>query len=251
MKQNLVHQRTLLLAILVAAILMAALPLANASGVTCRRGDGCLNAWDSYDWSANYGPPYSSIPNDSIAYSNSGVPAQVHFAGGWDGERRDEGSDWVGGWWGNFAPGDALLWTASAGPLTFTFQFPIAGVGANIQLDSFSTFTALIQAFDLHGNLIDSFSEIGESNHNDDGSAIFIGLFDRQSRIKSVEFSITSCPGNCDDFAINQMDILTGGCFGPYCGPPVPEPASLLLVATAWFGLAGFLRKRIGRHWGI
>ena len=249
MKQTSAHQRTLLLIMLVAATFLAALPFASASGITCRRGDGCLNAWDSFDWFTNYGPPFSRIPNDSIAVSNRWVEAQVHFAGGWEGQRRDQDN----GWMGNFAPGDALLWTnyPGQGPLTFTFQFPVAGVGANIQSDSWGAFTALIQAFDINGHMIDSFSENGDSNSNGDGSAIFIGLFDRQSPIKSVTFSITSCTQECNDFAINQMDLLYGGCIGPECVNPEPEPASLLLVGSGLFGMAGFLRKRIGRHFGI
>ena len=84
------------------------------------------------DWTTNYGPPFSSIPQDSIANSNGGNTAQVHFAGGANGERRDQGN----GWGGNFAPGDELLWTAGDnGPLTFTFGDTVSGVGANIQAD--------------------------------------------------------------------------------------------------------------------
>ena len=237
MNEKLVQKR-MLLVLLAAAMVMAMTSFASASGVTCRTGTGCLNGTDSFDWTTNYGPPFSSIPQDSIANSNGGNTAQVHFAGGANGERRDEAN----GWGGNFAPGDELLWTGGEnGPLTFTFGNAVSGVGANIQADFFGAFTALIQAFDANGNLIDSFSEDGNSNSNNDGSAIFIGLANDPG-IKSVTFSLTSCALECGDFAINQLDTTAGG------GGGVPEPASLVLMGSGLFSLAGIARKRLGKR---
>ena len=236
MSETLVQKRVLLV-LLAAAMVVTMTSFASASGVTCRTGTGCLNGTDYYDWTDNYGPPFSSIPNDSIATSNGGLETTVHFTGGANGERRDQGN----GWNGNFTNGDELLWTAGDnGPLTLTFASPISGVGANIQADFFGAFTALIQAFDASGNLIDSFSEDGTSNSNGDGSAIFIGLANDPG-IKSVEFSLTSCALECGDFAINQLDITTGG-------NQVPEPASLVLMGSGLFSLAGIARKRLGKR---
>src|SRR5690349_9154939 len=196
----------LILGLLAAAVLLTTAPLATASGVTCREGGPqCLNASDHYDWTQNFGPPFTTIPNNSFAYSFFfGETAVVSFAQGGDGERVDQGN----GWNGNFRNGDELLWTNSPGqgPLTFTFECcGVRGVGANIQTDFFGPFTALIQGFSFSGALIDSFSEDGYSNG--DGSAIFIGLNDRNiTDIQSVTFSITSCMADCNDFAINQLD---------------------------------------------
>src|SRR5690349_6813881 len=138
-------QKRLLLAFLAAAILVVAAPFASASGITCRNGPRCLNGSYFIDWATNYGPPYSPIPNGSLAGFNFPFHAWVYFAGGGDGERRDQGN----GWAGNFTNGDKLLWTNSPGqgPLTLDIlhlpgKYPI-GVGANIQTHFYGPFTAL------------------------------------------------------------------------------------------------------------
>ncbi len=75
------------------------------------------------------------------------------------------------GWSGNFAPGTALLWTASAGPdITLTFAQPVYGAGAQIQADYFGAFTAEVIV-----NGTQHFTETGNSTSAGDNSAIFIG----------------------------------------------------------------------------
>jgi hypothetical protein len=214
--------------------------VAEATPVTCRTGLGCLNGTDFFDWTINYGPPFSPIPNNSTATSSLGVQVTVNFAEGGGGMRVDQGI----GWTGNFTPGDELLWTDFDGPLNLNgFSQTLSGVGANIQTDQFGDFTALIQAFDAGGTLIGSFSENGTSTTSGDGSAIFIGLTNVPG-IAFVTFSVPFCQtggvGGCSaDFAINQLDIVRGA-VAPVAAP---VPGTLLLLSSGLV-IVGYLRRR-------
>src|SRR5579864_1544736 len=160
-------RKTSLFALLLAVLVIGMVPVASAGGVTCRTGVGCLNGTDHFDWTANYGPPFSPIPAGSTAHTVGGVQAIFNLPGG-NGERRDQGN----GWGGNFFPGDELAWTGANGQgMSFSFLTPVSGVGAQIQADFFGAFVA--QICDQNGFC---FQEAGNSTPNGDGSAIFIGL---------------------------------------------------------------------------
>jgi hypothetical protein len=146
-------------------------------------------------------------------------------------ERRDQN----GGWSGNFAPGEELLWTANtAGALDLIFNQPITGFGAQIQRDSFGAFTATISAFDAFDNLLGTFNLLGNSASTADDSAIFIGILSSLQDISRIRLSVD---GGTQDFAINGPRIQAEA---------VPEPTTLVLLGIGAMAGARSFRKRRG-----
>ena len=112
-----------------------------------------------------------------------------------------------------FAAGDSLIWTADTGnsgngPLTLNFTSKnVSGAGAVIQSDGPAQFTASIQAFD-------GVTSLGTFPVTSDGSgdATFIGVLDTTAaNITKVTFSLTSCTGDCSDFAIDTVSLNVPG----------------------------------------
>jgi Abnormal spindle-like microcephaly-assoc'd, ASPM-SPD-2-Hydin len=108
-----------------------------------------------------------------------------------------------------FATGDSLIWTADTGnsgngPLTLNFTSKnVAGAGAFIQADGPAQFTANIQAFN-GGTSLGSFPVVSDAG----GDATFIGVLDSTAaNITKVTFSITSCTGDCSDFALDTVSL--------------------------------------------
>ena len=112
-----------------------------------------------------------------------------------------------------FSAGDSLIWTADTGnsgngPLTLNFTSKnVSGAGAVIQSDGPAQFTASIQAFD-GGTSLGSFPVTSDVN----GDATFIGVLDTTAaNITKVTFSLTSCSGDCSDFAIDTVSLNVPG----------------------------------------
>src|SRR5262249_25124507 len=87
----------------------------------------------------------------------------------------------AGGYQGNFAPGDALLYTSNAlglggsGPMALDFSTPVSGVAFQIQPNYLNTgpFDAQIQVFAADDTtLLATFTRSGNSNGNADNSAM-------------------------------------------------------------------------------
>jgi hypothetical protein len=128
-----------------------------------------------------------------------------------------------------FNAGDSLIWTADTGnsgngPLTVNFTSKnVSGAGAFIQADGPAQFTASIEAFNGGTSLGTGFvlSDVG-------GDATFIGVLDNTAaNITKVTFSITSCAGDCSDFAIDTVSLKVPG-----AGTPTPT-ATPTKTATA------------------
>jgi hypothetical protein len=209
-----------------ALVVVAGLLPVPSQALTFYSSRGAFPGNDYVDWSG-FGVNSTPVPSGSAISSNLGLSMTVANANSSSLERRDQGS----GWSGNFAPGDALIWTrGSNGPLEITFASPIFGAGAQIQQNQFGAFTGYIEAFDATNTSLGSFTLPGNSTAAGDNSAIFMGVFDSLGSIKRLIFNV-----NTTDLAINRMDLA---------GVAVPLPGSLLLLGSSLLGLVGLRLKK-------
>ncbi|MDM3859799.1 MAG: hypothetical protein PT118_08160 [Aphanizomenon gracile PMC644.10] len=143
-------------------------------------------------------------------------------------------------WRGNFAPGDNLLSSRGDGPITIVFANPVFGAGAQIQANSYGSFTANLTAYDVSNNSLGTFNLPGLSNGNADNSAIFIGVADSTASIAKLTFSV---PDSDDDFVINRVSVAT---------VPVPVPwetdALPVVGSTIFFGLGLWSKRKFEKN---
>lgn len=210
------------------ALLGLAASQASAALITSR---AALGGNDFIDW-AQLGGVGVGVSSPANVISDLGLSAVATNAAG-NFFRLNQGS----GWSGNFAVGDALLWTNNtAGPISLDFGSGISAAGAQIQQNLFGSFTAVISAYDSFNNLLESYQVVGDSTPNGDNSAIFIGISRGAADIDRIDFSVLGG----FDFAINQVTLLAdGGNNGT-----VPVPASLALVGAGLLALSATQRRR-------
>ncbi len=216
-------------------MLAAAVARADSVGVVTSLGG--LGATDTIVWS-QLGVDATTLPATPSFTSTHGLNGSVTLAGpnslvavvcpetlcSWN----------VAGTTG-FATGDSLIWTADTGnsgngPLTVNFtSTSVAGAGALIQADGPAQFTANIQAFNGATSL-GTFPVTSDVS----GDATFIGVLDSTgANISKVTFSITSCTGDCSDFAIDTVSLKVSS--GPTPTPTAtiaPTPTATATGAT-------------------
>jgi len=193
-----------------------------------------LGGNDFIDW-GTLGPSGTGLPNPFVAASNGGIGTTVTQPGGGTFLRLDQS----GGWNGNFAPGNALIWNLdSSDTISMQFSTPVAGAGAQVQSNFFGNFTMTLEVFDSGNNLLGSFSEAGISTSDADNSAIFLGVLNNTANIDHISYVLSGIQGG---LALNQLDLVTSE--GPLA--PIPEPGTILLLATSLTGLgvAGWQRR--------
>jgi hypothetical protein len=136
-------------------------------------------------------------------------------------------------WASGFAGGDTLVWTSDGGnggtgPLTISFANPVSGAGALIQADGPGQFTVKITAFN-GSTTLGSFSQTSDSN----GDATYLGVSDSSgANITSVEYQLTSCVGDCTDFAIDTL-LLNDSSAGSTPTPSTTPTTSTTPTPTA------------------
>jgi len=198
-----------------------------------------LDGWS--DW-ANLGPAYSSIASGRVTPVTGlpGLSMTLSTATGLPMETLTNCSTGGNcGWYGNFAPGAAVLWVngtyngdtgwwAPNGPLTVTFNSPQRGLGFQIMADESAPFTAKLCAYDSADALLGCVPFNGTGSGAGDNSAVFLGLYDDVAEISKVTIDAGGLLYP-HDFAIGQVFVASTR--RPMVASSVVVPAGATSVA--------------------
>ena len=239
--------------IAIGTLLILLAPPVEAVNLTLVSDRAALGGTDRVDWSilGPVPPPFQVLPNFFSVTSEQGLGISVNIP--------SAATPGVTppllfqtlpapGIATNFASGDFILFTGlipgpppavgNPGPLTITFDRPVAAAGTQIAVDDTFLFTALISAFDSNNNLLGSFSTQGTSSLALDNSAQFLGVRSDAANISRLVYSSSEGDSLRDSFAsrvlgINALSIAEA----------VPEPSNIAATAVAGAGLALFAFK--------
>lgn len=214
------------LACVVALVLVSASAAGAQTMVTSR---AALGATGFFDWSV-LGAANTLVNNPTagiVGTTTGGITATVSKQSVGPLQRRDEGI----GWGGNFANGDALLWTNDTpGFMRIEFSSAVSAVGAQFQANVFDPFTGILRVFN-GATLLNSFALAGNSTFDRDNSAIFLGA--ENASITAIEYEVS---GATIDFAINRLSVRAA--------TVVPEPSTYALLASGLFAIGFAARRR-------
>ena len=193
----------------IGTLLILLAPPVLAANITFVSDRAALGASDRLDWSSlgPVQPPFKILPNSFSVTSEGGLGISVNIP-----QATTPGvtpplvfqtlpSPGIPT---NFAKGDFILLTGlrpgpppalgNPGPLTITFDRPVAAAGTQLAVDDALLFTASIAAFDSANNLLGSFSRPGTSSLALDNSAQFFGVRSDVANISRLVYS--SSEGN-------------------------------------------------------
>ncbi len=159
------------------------------------------------DW-ATVAANNGALPNPFGISASTGLAFRVSKASEGNFTRLTQGN----GWFGNFAPGDAVLnHVNSDGPVVITAAERggvFSALGAQIMPNQDGAFTATLRAFDVNGALLGTATFNGTGNSAADNSAIFVGVRSDSENIHSVSID-TNTTGFGGDFALNHVSIVS------------------------------------------
>lgn len=158
------------------------------------------------DW-ASAGANNASFGNPFGVTASNGATFRISKGSDGNFQRLTQGN----GWFGNFAPGDAVLnHVNSDGPVRLTAAERagvFSAVGMQIMPNQDGAFTATMHAYDVNGALLGSVTVNGTGNATADNSAVFLGLRSESENIHSVSID-TNTTGFGGDFAINHVHLV-------------------------------------------
>lgn len=170
-----------------------------------------LAGTDNLDW-GDLGPPSVSHPQPVTILSDDGLSVVVTNSvvppGNFPAPFNRAKQNFFGGWRGNFAFGDELIYTGGAQVITIDFPTPIASAGMQVQPGTLIvSFITRIEALNAGGAVLAFFDVVGVSSNAEDNSAPFVGIraiggaaFDK---IRITNMTVMSNTG----IAINQVDF--------------------------------------------